>query len=45
MDDASIRSESEDIYKIYLGRVSMLKLATDASLETTYNELAGKFAP
>jgi hypothetical protein len=43
--DATLRSAIEDTYKVYLGRVSMLKLATDASLETTFNELAGKFSP
>jgi hypothetical protein len=43
--DTILRSAIEDTYKVLGGRVSMLKLETDASLETTYNELAGKFSP
>jgi hypothetical protein len=43
--DVALRSTIEDTYKVYLGRVSMMKLATDASLETTYSELGGKFSP
>ena len=35
----------EEGYKIYVGRVNMITLATDQSLETTYKELTGKFSP
>lgn len=43
--DAELRTVIEDTYKVYLGRVAMHILATDASLETTYSELGSKFAP
>lgn len=44
-DGNAIKTAIEDCYKVYIGRVSMLKLATDASLETTFGELTGKFSP
>lgn len=43
--DTALRQVIEDSYKIYLGRVTMHKLATDASLETTYGDLSTKFSP
>lgn len=43
--DTALRQVIEDTYKVYLGRVNMLKLATDASQETTYGDLAAKFSP
>ena len=44
-DGNAIKTAIEDCYKVYIGRVSMLKLATDPSLETTFGELTGKFSP
>ena len=37
--DTALRQVIEDTYKVYLGRVTMHKLATDASLETTFGDL------
>jgi hypothetical protein len=43
--DEALRAQLAESYKAHAGRVNLMTVSTDASLETTSNELRNKFSP